>query len=92
VLAWADYLNDAREAVKGWRARSAATEAPQWEDAADIFMEDFGELKWRVQGMLIEKSLCVVAADPKASKTWLLLELAIAQATCTKAFGRLRGG
>jgi hypothetical protein len=85
-LEWAAHLANAKKAIKAWHARVTSVSAPHWEDAADLMTENFGELKWRIRGLLIDKSLVVVAADPKASKTWLLLELAIAQATATKAF------
>jgi hypothetical protein len=50
------------------------------------------EERWLVEGFLSASSLTVLAASPKAGKTWLVLALAAAVATGTQAMGRYQVG
>ena len=49
-------------------------------------------LRWTIQGLLAEKSVGVIAGEPKTSKTWALLEMAMAVATGKPAFGKFKTG
>lgn len=74
--------------LRAWKKTTASDGSQKWESAASLMLADFGPVEWTVRGLLVRRSLVVVAADPKASKTWALIEIALAQATATKAFGR----
>jgi len=43
--------------------------------------------KWQIRSILPEESCCIVGAEQKTGKTWLTLELALAKASGTDAFG-----
>lgn len=55
--------------------------------AAGLRTKKWPATPWLVRGLLTEKSLTVIAGEPKTTKTWSALELALAVASGTKAFG-----
>lgn len=68
----------------------AAVEGASWlESAADLLAEaDPGPTPWLVDELLVAGAIGAVQGAPKTSKTWLVLELAVAIATGRPAFGR----
>lgn len=58
-----------------------------WQDAADLCSEPDTQPLWLVEGLLPEAGVCVIAGEPKSTKTWAAIELAVALATATPAFG-----
>lgn len=59
----------------------------EFEDAADLFAMEFPPTSWLVRGLMTPDSVYAVAGEAKTSKTWAALELSMAVATGTKAFG-----
>lgn len=55
--------------------------------AADLATRTFSATPWLVRGMLTQRALFVVGGEPKTTKTWAALELGMAIATGTRAFG-----
>jgi hypothetical protein len=60
---------------------------PLFEPAAGLFDRDYPATTWLVEGLLTTGGVGVIGGEPKVSKTWTALELAVAVATGTKAFG-----
>lgn len=57
-------------------------------DAVDLLRVEFPPCQWLVTGLITKGGTTVAAGEPKAGiKTWMLIELAVAIATGTKAFG-----
>ncbi len=54
-----------------------------------LFDEEFPATPWQVRGLLTERSLMVVGGEPKTTKTWAALDLAMGVATGTAVFGEL---
>ena len=67
-----------------------AAVANQFEFTSGRALLDEPETKqlWLVNGLLPEAGVAVIAGEPKAVKTWAAIELAMAIATATPAFGR----
>lgn len=55
--------------------------------AAELFAEDDPGIEWLVSGLAPAGALIAVAAEPKSTKTWVALEVAVAIATATPALG-----
>lgn len=53
----------------------------------DIVRKEITNPLWLVQGILPEAGVCVIAGEPKATKTWAMLEIGMALATGSRAFG-----
>ncbi len=53
-----------------------------------LFDEVFPETPWIIQGLITSRSVCTIGGEPKTTKTWALLEMAMAVATGTPAFGQ----
>lgn len=68
------------------------TEPAKWMAVDDLLRQDFPAADWLVRGLLAKDTLTIIGADPKASKTWCLLELALAVGTGGKAFGEFPVG
>lgn len=58
-----------------------------WKPVAQLLDEEFAPTDWLIQGLVANDTLTIIGADPKASKTWTLLELALAVGTGSRAFG-----
>lgn len=58
--------------------------------ASGLFSETFPETPWLVRGLLQQVGVCFLAGEPKTAKTWHAMELALAVATSTKAFGEFQ--
>lgn len=77
------------------RSKGAATSAltePAFELASVLLERDFPKTPWLVRGLLVEGAVSAVAGEPKTAKTWSALELALAVASGTKAFGEFLSG
>ena len=61
-----------------------------FKSAATLVSSPSIPLRWTIHGLLAEKSVGVIAGEPKTSKTWALLEMAMAVATGKKAFGEFK--
>lgn len=73
------------------RLGSYVAERPtSWTKVDELLGMDFPAADWLINGLVAKDTLTIIGADPKATKTWTLLELAIAVATGGKAFGEFR--
>ncbi|MCX5743924.1 MAG: AAA family ATPase, partial [Proteobacteria bacterium] len=70
--------------------KGGATHAPLFEDAVGLLDRQFTETPWLVTGLVTRGGITTIGAEPKASKTWLATELAVAVATGTKACGEFQ--
>ena len=75
----------------------AATTAPRnlvgehgLRSARTLLAQEFGETPWLVDGLITEDAVLVIGGEPKAAKSWALVEIAIALATDTPVFGEYR--
>jgi hypothetical protein len=87
---WQQEIAKAREDVaKAIGAQAAGDRKPLFGmDAVDLLRASFPPAPWLVTGLVTKGGTTVIAGEPKAGvKTWILLELAIAIATGTRAFG-----
>lgn len=64
-----------------------STRAPLFEDAAALLTRELTSAPWLVAELMTRGGVTTIGAEPKASKTWLALEISIAIATGTKACG-----
>lgn len=56
-------------------------------DATDLLRIEFPEARWLVHGLITRGGIAMIGAEPKAAKTWLGTEIAIAVATGSKVCG-----
>lgn len=63
------------------------TEPAQWTNGQDLLGMEFPKAAWIVRGLLAENTVTVIGADPKASKTWTLIDLALAVSGGGSALG-----
>ena len=57
-------------------------------DATELLKIEFPPAPWLVSGLITKGGTAVAAGEPKAGiKTWMLIEIAVAIATGTRAFG-----
>ena len=61
--------------------------APMFEKASSLFDRVFPKTNWLIQGLVKSDGVGVSAGEPKTTKTWNVLECAMAIATGTSAFG-----
>lgn len=82
-------LNRARAelASQGIGVAEQAPEPIAFACAAELANRTFPPTPWLVRGILTQRALFVVGGEPKTTKTWAALELGMAIATGTKAFG-----
>lgn len=59
----------------------------RWGSIATSFEKTFPAVSWVVRGVLRDRALYAIAAEPKSTKTWNAAEMALAVATGTNAFG-----
>jgi hypothetical protein len=87
---FAGQLHRARLDLDTWRG-SGAGQADEcrigFEPASDLLKAEFPNTPWLVSGVLPEKAVVAIAGEPKTTKTWAGLEVAIALSSGTKAFG-----
>jgi hypothetical protein len=69
-------------------ATAAGTRAPIFDlDAVDLLAHTFEGHRWLVRDLITRLGVAVIGGEPKAAKTWLATELALAIATGTRACG-----
>ncbi len=56
-------------------------------DAVDLLARQFDGARWLVTGLVTRLGITMIGAEPKAAKTWLGTEIAVAIATGTKVCG-----
>lgn len=70
------------------RAGAAGTRRPLFRvDAVELLGQTFDAARWLAAGIITRGGITVIGAEPKAAKTWLATELAIAVATGTQVCG-----
>jgi len=90
--------NEWREAVAKARLdlevamgrRAEAQGAIDFIDAEELLATEYGSTPWLVDGICTEQAVMVIGGEPKTAKTWAALELAIAVASDTTAFGEFK--
>lgn len=85
------FLQQARRDIAvalGSAPDAAGSAAPMFIRARDLFSMTFPATPWLVQGLITEKGVAAVLAEPKSTKTWLALELALSVASGTAALGK----
>jgi len=88
---WADAVATARVDIERAMGRRQETQGPiDFIDAEALLSTDFGPTPWLVDGICTEQAVMVIGGEPKTAKTWAAIELAIAVATDTPAFGEFR--
>lgn len=91
LLARHDYVKSVKR-IEGELEKLLGTsqeiEAPaRWTPVDELLGQEFPQADWLIKGLIPKDTLTIIGADPKASKTWTLLELALAIGTGEKAFG-----
>ena len=87
---WQKELTEARECVdRSIGEPSLYERRPLFSvDAVELLRAEFPPTPWLVSGLITKGGTTIAAGEPKAGiKTWVLLEVAVAIATGTKAFG-----
>lgn len=83
-------------AQSAWRAFNGRAEAHAerftFERATSLLQRVISPLVWLIFGFLPEQSVIVIAGEPKTSKTWLALTMAIALSARNALFGVFRVG
>ncbi|HET9621005.1 MAG TPA: AAA family ATPase [Kofleriaceae bacterium] len=77
-------LQDVQSAIanNGSHARE-----PMFIPAAELFTRDYPPTSWLVTGLITRGGIVTIGAEPKASKTWLGTEIALAISSGTKVCG-----
>lgn len=68
--------------------RAAAAREPLFTPAGELFVREYPPTPWLVRGLITERGTTLLGGEPKTSKTWGLVEIAVAVATGTLAFGQ----
>ena len=90
-----ELIRAAMEEIKAWRAGGGGQESgPRlwFESAANLLDRTFPPTNWLVRGVIPGDGMGAVAGEPKSTKTWAAIELALAVATNTPAFGEFETG
>lgn len=82
----------ARLALAGVGSLTGDLNPIAFERADELFAMEFPPTSWLVRGLMTPESVYAVAGEAKTSKTWAALEIAMAVATGTKAFGEFHTG
>lgn len=85
-------LSDLEQAIADLDARSGSSYARtlEFECAADLLHRDIPKPLWLIDGILPDVAVAAIAGEPKTTKTWAGLELGVALASGTNAFGEFR--
>jgi hypothetical protein len=87
---WELALARAHEDIRKALGTATAAERPpifSGGDAVDLLAQDFPVPPWLVTGLVTRGGVTTIGGEPKSTKTWAALELAVAVATGTAAFG-----
>lgn len=82
-----DPLAKARELVREALGRKTERTRFQFEDATALLARELPPTPWLLTGLLTERAVAAIAGEPKTTKTWTALEIAIAIANGIAAFG-----
>lgn len=88
--AWAEQLERALQDVQAKLAAGENKQRPRLFDGcdvADLLRREFPAASWLVDGLVTRGGITMIGAEPKAAKTWLGTELAVAVATGTRVCG-----
>lgn len=78
------------KALEDLRARLGASTGRRrlkFSSAAELFAERDAGVDWLVRGLVPAQGLLAVAAEPKSTKTWAALDIALSVATASAAMG-----
>jgi hypothetical protein len=68
-------------------ATSTGTSQPMFMDASELFQREYPAAPWLVTGLVTRGGTAIISGEPKTSKTWLAIEIALSIATGTKVCG-----
>jgi len=89
--AWKAALALAKVDLERAMGKAGADDSPiDFVDAEAMLAIDYGPTPWLVDGLCTEQAVMVIGGEPKTAKTWAALEIAIAVATDTPAFGEFK--
>ena len=89
--AWKAALALAKTDLERAMGKAGADDSPiDFVDAEAMLAIDYGPTPWLVDGLCTEQAVMVIGGEPKTAKTWAALEIAIAVATDTPAFGEFK--
>jgi hypothetical protein len=89
--AWREALALAKlDISKAMGVSGSDTSPVEFIDAEAMLAIDYGPTPWLVDGICTEQAVMVIGGEPKTAKTWAAIELAIAVATDTPAFGEFK--
>lgn len=85
---WQAELTKALAEVRAKLTPSNATErAPLGMDAVALLGQSFDGARWLVSGLITRNGTAIIGGEPKTTKTWAAIEIALAVATGTRAYG-----
>jgi regulatory protein RepA len=87
---FAGQLHRARLDLEAWRNNGVGHRGDGpigFEPATELLKAQFSTTPWLICGILPEKAVVAIAGEPKTTKTWAGLEIAIALSSGTRAFG-----
>jgi len=88
VPSFADEIATALVDVKAKLDAATGTRVPLFQtDAVELLGRHFDGARWLVTGLITRGGITMIGAEPKAAKTWLGTEIALAVATGTKVCG-----
>lgn len=82
-----EYVRALAEVTERLGQSKDAPKRPFFDTGPEFFERQSEPTPWLLRGLLTDQSVFVVGGEPKTTKTWVGLEMAIALATGTKAFG-----
>jgi len=77
-------LQDIQAAIAN---NGSAAREPMFIPAAELFTREYPATSWLVNGLITRGGIVTIGAEPKASKTWLATEIALAISSGTKVCG-----
>lgn len=92
------FLDEIKQAYKdllSWRQVAGASDKapkPVFTSAKNLLYENFPKVNWLVRGLVPADGMGVIGGEPKSTKTWKGLSIAIAVANSIPAFGEFPTG
>jgi hypothetical protein len=77
-------LQDVQAAIAN---NGSAAREPMFIPAAELFTREYPATSWLVNGLITRGGIVTIGAEPKASKTWLATEIALAISSGAKVCG-----
>lgn len=87
-----DPLARARALVLEHLGRHDAAKRVRFRDAEELFTKPLPVTPWLLRGIVPEKALLAISGEPKTTKTWCELEIALAIANGRAAFDEFEAG